>query len=33
MAQASGSFTGGLWLTAGVMAVGWLLLATLAREP
>ena len=32
MAQASGSFKGGLWLTAGVMAVGLALLATLARE-
>ena len=32
MAQASGSFKGGLWLTAGVMAVGLALLATLARD-
>ncbi len=32
MAQASGSFKGGLWLTAGVMAVGLALLATLAPE-
>ena len=32
MAQASGRFTGGLWLTAGVMALGLLLLATLPRE-
>lgn len=32
MAQASGSFAGGLWLTAGVMGAGLLLLATLSRE-
>ena len=32
MAQASGSFKGGLWLTAVVMTVGLLLLATLPRE-
>ncbi len=32
MAQSSGSFKGGLWLTAGVMAVGLALLATLARD-
>ena len=32
MAQASGSFKGGLWLTAVVMAVGLLLLASLPRE-
>ncbi len=32
MAQASGSFKGGLWLTAAVMTVGLLLLATLPRE-
>ncbi len=33
MAQASGSFKSGLWLTAGVMAVGLALLASLDREP
>ncbi len=32
MAQASGSFKGGLWLTAAVMTVGLALLATLSRE-
>lgn len=32
MAQASGNFRGGLWLTAIVMTVGLVLLATLARE-
>jgi len=33
MAQASGSFAGGLWLTAAVMAVGLVLLSSLPREP
>ena len=32
MAQASGSFKGGLWLTAAVMTVGLLLLTSLPRE-
>ncbi|MFM7024697.1 MAG: YbfB/YjiJ family MFS transporter [Limnohabitans sp.] len=32
MAQASGSFKGGLWLTAAVMAVGLLLLISLPKE-
>jgi len=32
MAQASGSFKGGLWLTAAVMTVGLVLLASLPRE-
>ena len=32
MAQATGSFKGGLWLTAAVMTVGLALLATLSRE-
>ena len=32
MAQASGSFMGALWLTAGVLAAGMALLATLPRE-
>jgi MFS family permease len=32
MAQASGSFAGALWLTAGVMAAGMALLATLPAE-
>ena len=32
MAQASGSFKGGLWLTAAVMTLGLLLLASLPRE-
>lgn len=33
MAQASGSFKGGLWLTAGVLVLGLALLASLPREP
>jgi len=33
MAQASGSFKGGLWLTAAVMGVGLVLLASLPRDP
>jgi len=32
MAQASGRFTGALWLTAAVMAAGMALLATLPAE-
>jgi MFS family permease len=32
MAQATGSFQGALWLTAGVMAIGMALLATLPHE-
>jgi MFS family permease len=32
MAQATGSFHAGLWLTAGVMALGMLLLATLPQD-
>jgi hypothetical protein len=32
MAQSTGSFKGALWLTAGVMAAGMALLATLPRE-
>jgi len=33
MAQASGSFKGGLWLTAAVMSAGLVLLSSLPREP
>jgi hypothetical protein len=32
MAQATGSFKGALWLTAGVMLAGMALLATLPQE-
>jgi hypothetical protein len=33
MAQASGSYRGALWLTAGVMLLGMALLGLLMREP
>jgi hypothetical protein len=32
MAQATGTFKGALWLTAGVMAVGMALLSTLPND-
>ena len=32
MAQATGTFKGALWLTAGVMAAGMVLLATLPQD-
>ena len=33
MAQATGTFHGALWVTAGVMAAGMALLASLPEEP